>query len=614
MSTAEGTAPVGSSRSDPAGDRLGRAAPWLAAAVPFACYLVTAPRQVLFGDGIELAAVCATLGVAHPTGYPTFTMLGHLATWLPVGTPYFRVTLLCALCVSLACLLLYRMFLRLAAPAGGAGRPAVLGALAGALWFGLARPAWQHATMVEVYALSLLLTLGCAELLWRLVQRPSLPRLLLLGAAVGLSLTHHMLALASAPMAAIGVVVAARARPGEHPAGERSLGARLARAAGAAVGGGLAGLAPLLYLPIRARQDPALNWGDPASFERVLWLLRGGDFAGQRLLMAAPGQPFTFDTFLAHLGARVGELVRYLGDPIGGVPGCAAFGARRAAAIAAGQPEPVVTTGLQTALALPVVVLVLVGAVVAARSWFRPERRPIGLALLAALLLHLVAVLVYNIPDIHEYQLGLAGLLWLFAWPGLLRLAGVLADRRGTIEPVRGRWRLAAVGGAAALGAINLWAMDRSADDAAAGYVRSAFAALPENAVLLTSGDNDLFLCWYAQQVQRERPDVLVFGANFVRVPWYVASFADRDLGPHRVLPIDPTTVGYAAAPDVLIRHVIEPNLGASRVFTTLKIPELERRYRLQSTALLIQPTEYYAALARGEFPPVPILYELRRP
>ena len=43
-----------------------------------ALYLPTAARGVGFIDRGELAAVAVTLGIAHPTGYPTLTLLGHL--------------------------------------------------------------------------------------------------------------------------------------------------------------------------------------------------------------------------------------------------------------------------------------------------------------------------------------------------------------------------------------------------------------------------------------------------------------------------------------------------------------------------------------------------------
>ncbi len=44
-------------------------------------------------DSGELAAAAWNLGLPHPPGYPLFNLLGHLATWLPVGSPAFRLNL-----------------------------------------------------------------------------------------------------------------------------------------------------------------------------------------------------------------------------------------------------------------------------------------------------------------------------------------------------------------------------------------------------------------------------------------------------------------------------------------------------------------------------------------
>ena len=38
----------------------------------------------------------------------------------------------------------------------------------------------------------------------------------------------------------------------------------------AAAGAGLAGLLPYLYLPLRSRADPALDWGDPETVSGFL--------------------------------------------------------------------------------------------------------------------------------------------------------------------------------------------------------------------------------------------------------------------------------------------------------------------------------------------------------
>src|SRR5262245_26488949 len=45
-------------------------------------------------DSGDLVTAAATLGVAHPTGYPTYLLLAHLFQLLPLGDPAFRTNLL----------------------------------------------------------------------------------------------------------------------------------------------------------------------------------------------------------------------------------------------------------------------------------------------------------------------------------------------------------------------------------------------------------------------------------------------------------------------------------------------------------------------------------------
>ncbi|MEA3409505.1 MAG: DUF2723 domain-containing protein, partial [Candidatus Eisenbacteria bacterium] len=53
----------------------------------FATFAATAARSLCWGDSAEFVAVAATLGIAHPPGYPLYTLLGALAVRLPFGTP-----------------------------------------------------------------------------------------------------------------------------------------------------------------------------------------------------------------------------------------------------------------------------------------------------------------------------------------------------------------------------------------------------------------------------------------------------------------------------------------------------------------------------------------------
>jgi len=57
-----------------------------------------------FWDTGEFQTVLPLLGTAHPTGYPTYVLLGFLASLLlsPIGEPAFRINLLSLLAVAVA--------------------------------------------------------------------------------------------------------------------------------------------------------------------------------------------------------------------------------------------------------------------------------------------------------------------------------------------------------------------------------------------------------------------------------------------------------------------------------------------------------------------------------
>lgn len=75
--------------------------------IPFVVYLATLAPTVTFIDSGELATVAAKLGVAHPTGYPLFTVLGNLFTKIPLGDEVYRLNFMCAVISSAA---LYMFF------------------------------------------------------------------------------------------------------------------------------------------------------------------------------------------------------------------------------------------------------------------------------------------------------------------------------------------------------------------------------------------------------------------------------------------------------------------------------------------------------------------------
>ena len=125
-------------------------ADWLQAGVValalFALYAWSAPRTVALEDDGLFILSSYFLGIEHPPGYPLFTLVGHLFTYLPFGSVAYRVHLASALFGALtggAAWLCARALI--------AGRlPAYLAAFA----LGVSPVFWSQAIIAEVYTLN----------------------------------------------------------------------------------------------------------------------------------------------------------------------------------------------------------------------------------------------------------------------------------------------------------------------------------------------------------------------------------------------------------------------------------------------------------------------------
>jgi hypothetical protein len=212
-------------------------------------------------DSPMLQAEVSVLGIGHPTGYPTYMMLTHVFTYLPIGGPAYGINLASAVYGVAAVLVAYLAGLRLC-------RRAVATA-AGALAFGLSDAFWGQAVISEVYTLEALLVASVilALLAWRDTRAE---RYLLLSAfLVGLSLTHHLTSVLLVPAAPAFVFLTDRSVFSKVGLMLKSLGLFML------------GLLPFLYLPIRAMMHAPLNEADPSTPWRFLLLVTGGSFLAE---------------------------------------------------------------------------------------------------------------------------------------------------------------------------------------------------------------------------------------------------------------------------------------------------------------------------------------------
>ncbi|XP_029397516.1 transmembrane protein 260 isoform X3 [Mus pahari] len=112
-----------------------------------AVFTLTLPRSLPGGDSGELITAAHELGVAHPPGYPLFTLVASLAiTLFPFGSVAYRINLLCGLFGAVAASLLFYTVFRLSGSHAG-------GILAAGV-FSFSRLTWQWSIAAEVFSLN----------------------------------------------------------------------------------------------------------------------------------------------------------------------------------------------------------------------------------------------------------------------------------------------------------------------------------------------------------------------------------------------------------------------------------------------------------------------------
>ena len=82
-------------------------------------------------------------GIAHPPGYPLYTMLAHLFTWIPLGSIAERVHALSAIAGISSCILLFEISRELKADS--------LSALVAASCLGVSSSFWYQAITAEIH-------------------------------------------------------------------------------------------------------------------------------------------------------------------------------------------------------------------------------------------------------------------------------------------------------------------------------------------------------------------------------------------------------------------------------------------------------------------------------
>ena len=439
-----------------------------------AVYLPTLAPSITWShggaDSGDLAAAVAVLGIAHPPGYPTYILLGHIWAGLPLGGDIaYRLNLLSAVSAAGAAGITVLTIIQLAWHCGllsSDGKLPAVGAAGGGLFLALAPITWSQAAITEVYAPGLFWLAALGWLLFEWTIRPQ-PRLLF-GAGLLIGLGFGLLP--QIVLAGPGLLFLLIQQKKFERA---SMG--LWKSALLLSVGVMSGLSVFIYLPIRAAAQPFINWGDPSTPARFWAVVTAAQYHRYAGLL-------TWSDWFNRLPDSLAQLNHALS-----------------------------WAGLGLA--------VLGGYVL----WRRGRGTLAYLLSLTALTLlfrtgyPVAANIVYLLPAIYGLSLLTGvGAIWLLA--AAQRQVG---------------WKGAMVAGLALLVTLGIRAaalgpqLDISRDEAALRFGQQVFAALPENAVVISRQDETTFSLWYRQALG-ERPDVIVVDKRLLAFDWYTTQLELR--------------------------------------------------------------------------------------
>jgi hypothetical protein len=288
---------------------------WLALLIfilTLAVYIKTLCPTVAPRDSGELITAAYTLGVPHPPGYPVYTMLGKLFTFVPFGSLAWRVNLLSAVCAASAASLTFWLVAGLTA--------SLLAGAVAALLLAFSPIFWWQAVIAEVFQLNLLFAVATIMLVIWWSQTKEFKRLLIFAFVYGLSFSHHHTMLMLAPGFLSFIWATDRTIFWQW---KKLLSGFFAFALG---------LIPYAYLPIRSLANPYIDWGDPQNLPNFIQVVTRAQFGSMKLDPSLPNAAFTLSLLFAQARTYLGWLFDgfvYLGTLVGLIGAAANYKADR---------------------------------------------------------------------------------------------------------------------------------------------------------------------------------------------------------------------------------------------------------------------------------------------
>ena len=405
-------------------------------------------------DGGDFLTAILTAGVPHPSGYPTYTLLGHIFQWLPFATPPLKASLFSAICSALAAGLLTLW----SAHQFESSPHKWIGAVITGFAWGTAPLVWGQAVIIEVHALQALLVVCYLWWFTFIIENQGTKRKLLLSLIGGLAIGNHLAILFLLPVLLLLFIKAIR-----RGVARKAIAAQLFCF--------LLGCTIYAVLPVYARNDSPVNWGNPQNWQGFVWLISGKIYQGH---IFGVDLPLLLQRFRAYATLWIDQF--------------------SAAGVAIG----------------------LLGTLE-----FSPKKEKlINRSLIYIFLIYSLFALTYNQNDSLLYLIP--ALMVFSIWIG-----------QGSIVVLSWKWKSFPLGKIAIFLFVLILFLrvplyfsqvDPRPHQQGPAQLISKLQAAPPNALILTDSDPDTFALWYAHFGANQRPDTHVIVPSLLPFDWYRAT------------------------------------------------------------------------------------------
>ncbi len=433
----------------------------------FLLYLFSLAPGVTFEDSGELIASAYVLGNAHPPGYPLFSLIGHIFSSFPSGNVAWNLNLMSAFFSSLALAGFFILF--------SSVLKSFLIPFLSVLLFAVSRTLWTHSTITEVYALNLFLFVLANLLVFRYIKNPNLSvrNLWAVAFIVGIATSNHQTILLAVPGLGIALLVSSRFKGLKW--------------------GGILGTVPFfllgflvyLYLPIRAVASPPMNWGSPGSLSSFLDVLLRRQYGG-----------VWFDGFGFLLGLKQILIVNPVYE-LFGIRDLHEGGSR-----------------------LVHIVLWPVAWGLVIYAFLKDKNREFKFTALShAFFFTVFIIFLSNTPKDKEFTLKVFFLpFWAFYFFYLMQgLWDLVSKVRFRAFPI-----VLSIIFILTVAFFNSLHCNNRRYFYCIDYVKNVFQSAPQASLIVTKKDNETFNLWYAQMVEKQRPDVWVINYITLSEYWYI--------------------------------------------------------------------------------------------